>query len=186
MVFTIRSFSNASKPNCTRSLAIYRRPKRQMPHYANNGSACVLALEEVVERANEVAPEHLHFHGAAAESLADRARNYGALFIGSGASEVFGDYGAGPNHVLPTSGTARFSSGLSVFTFLEVRTFMEATGSPDESLVRDTTILPRAEGLLAHSRAAAMRFSRAFCDVRRDGIVNISGATKEPYLPKPP
>lgn len=123
------------------------------------GGASVVSLDDAIERANEIAPEHLHLHGAAAVTLADRARNYGALFIGSGASPVFGDYGAGPNHVLPTNGTARFSSGLSVFTFLRVRTFLESIASPDETLVRETATIAHGEGLFAHARAATRRLA---------------------------
>jgi histidinol dehydrogenase len=123
----------------------------------DNGSVSIVALEEAVALARQLAPEHLHLHGAAAEALADRTSNYGALFIGSGASEVFGDYGAGPNHVLPTNGTARFSSGLSVLTFLKIRTFLRCSDTPSESLIRDTGVLARAEGLAAHAQAAQAR-----------------------------
>jgi histidinol dehydrogenase len=122
-----------------------------------NGRCVVLPLEDAVELANTLAPEHLELQGARAEALAPRARCYGALFVGEGAAEVFGDYGAGPNHVLPTGGTARFSGGLSVFTFLAVRTAMRAIGPVDPHLIAETAVLAQAEGLDAHRRAALER-----------------------------
>jgi len=65
-----------------------------------------------------LAPEHLELQLADCDAVLPRLKNYGGLFVGAGTAEVFGDYGAGPNHVLPTSGTARYTGGLSVFTFL--------------------------------------------------------------------
>jgi phosphoribosyl-ATP pyrophosphohydrolase/phosphoribosyl-AMP cyclohydrolase/histidinol dehydrogenase len=79
--------------------------------------------------------------------------------VGEGSAEVFGDYGVGPNHVLPTGGTARFTGGLSVFTFLRVRTWLAA--SPTDELLRDTAWLARQEGLEGHARAAEERGQQA-------------------------
>ncbi len=123
----------------------------------DNGVAVLCALEEAPDLCNAVAPEHLALHGAAAERLEDRCTTYGALFVGSAAAEVFGDYGAGPNHVLPTGGSARFASGLSVLTFLTLRTYQRAGDGPSRSLVEETEVLARAEGLMAHARAAHLR-----------------------------
>jgi histidinol dehydrogenase len=122
-----------------------------------NGWCCVASLEEAVEIANAVAPEHLELHGAAAESLAQRLHAYGTLFVGSAAAEVFGDYGSGPNHVLPTAGTARFSAGLSVFSFLAIRTYERGQRAPDPEFVAQTATLAGAEGLDGHRRAALVR-----------------------------
>jgi len=71
-----------------------------------------------------VAPEHLEVMTADAAGVSGRCAHYGGLFVGEVAAEVLGDYGCGPNHVLPTGGTARFSGGLSVFNFLRIRTYM--------------------------------------------------------------
>jgi phosphoribosyl-ATP pyrophosphohydrolase/phosphoribosyl-AMP cyclohydrolase/histidinol dehydrogenase len=91
-------------------------------------------------------------------ALAPGLAHYGALFLGAGAAEVLGDYGAGPNHVLPTGGAARFSGGLSVFTFLRVRTWIEIDDvRAAQPLVRDARDLARMEGLDGHAAAAAMR-----------------------------
>jgi phosphoribosyl-ATP pyrophosphohydrolase/phosphoribosyl-AMP cyclohydrolase/histidinol dehydrogenase len=102
-----------------------------------------------------LAPEHLALHGPAAEQMRGRLRHFGALFVGAGCAEVLGDYGAGPNHVLPTGGHARHTGGLSVATFLRLRTWMQ--GSADPELLADAAALARLEGLHGHARAALFR-----------------------------
>ncbi|NOG93004.1 MAG: histidinol dehydrogenase [Armatimonadetes bacterium] len=123
---------------------------------ANGWAAFAPSLEEGIRVANEVAPEHLELIVRDAESVAQRLTEYGGLFIGGNAAEVFGDYGAGPNHVLPTGRTARFSSGLSVLNFLRTRTWMQVS-KPNDALIDDCAELARLEGLEAHARAAEMR-----------------------------
>jgi phosphoribosyl-ATP pyrophosphohydrolase/phosphoribosyl-AMP cyclohydrolase/histidinol dehydrogenase len=86
-----------------------------------------------------------------------RLSRYGALFLGAGSAEVLGDYGAGPNHVLPTGGTARIASGLSALTFLRVRTWLATDGAAAQDLARDAARFARLEGLEAHGRAADRR-----------------------------
>jgi histidinol dehydrogenase len=114
--------------------------------------------DEIIRLANAVGPEHLQISIERPGRLSGRLRNYGALFLGDRAAEVFGDYGAGPNHVLPTGGAARHSGGLSVFSFLRLRTWMRGgDGAADEQLVDDTVWLARQEGLEAHARAAERR-----------------------------
>lgn len=117
----------------------------------------ILALPEAIAAANALAPEHLALHGERAEALAGAATAYGSLFVGSRSAEVFGDYGIGPNHVLPTSSTARFAGGLSVLTFLNVRTYVRAIGAADFAVVAETAELAATEGLVAHRRAALHR-----------------------------
>ncbi len=105
-----------------------------------------------------LAPEHLEVLTEDAESIARQLRHYGGLFIGEGAAEVLGDYGAGPNHTLPTGGTARSFAGLSVFNFLKTSTWMridDPTGA--QQLVDDAVTLGRMEGLEAHARSALRR-----------------------------
>jgi phosphoribosyl-ATP pyrophosphohydrolase/phosphoribosyl-AMP cyclohydrolase/histidinol dehydrogenase len=121
-----------------------------------HGETIVASLDEAVGIANRRAPEHLELHGSGAVARWRECTQYGALFVGAGCAEVLGDYGAGPNHVLPTGGSARFSAGLSVFTFLNVRTYMRGAGSASQ-LVRDAQTLASVEGLDAHRAAAAMR-----------------------------
>ncbi len=116
------------------------------------------SLAEATQLCDRIAPEHLQLMVAEPEKLASRLRHYGALFIGAGSAEVFGDYGAGPNHVLPTGRTARHTGGLSVLSFLRVRTWMRIDETAAaEQLRQDAAALARLEGLEAHARAAEAR-----------------------------
>ncbi|HRE91888.1 MAG TPA: histidinol dehydrogenase, partial [Myxococcota bacterium] len=115
-------------------------------------------MDEAIATANRLAPEHLEVMVAEPWAVAPRLQHYGGLFIGAHAAEVLGDYGAGPNHVLPTGGTARYSGGLSVFDFLRVRTWLEVTALDEaQGLVEDAVALARHEGLEAHARSALRR-----------------------------
>ena len=89
--------------------------------------------------------------------VADQCDHFGGIFIGEGAAEVFGDYGVGPNHVLPTGRGARFVGGLSVFNFLKVRTWLSSPSRFDPQIIEDTIRLARLEGLEAHARSAEAR-----------------------------
>jgi phosphoribosyl-ATP pyrophosphohydrolase/phosphoribosyl-AMP cyclohydrolase/histidinol dehydrogenase len=105
-----------------------------------------------------MAPEHLALHIADPDGLAGGLRCYGTLFIGGRSAEVFGDYGIGPNHVLPTGGTARSFGGLSVLTFLRARTWLWLEEKADlAAMVADSAELARLEGLEAHARSAEKR-----------------------------
>ena len=126
----------------------------------NNGGVVLAAsIDDAIAIADRVAPEHLQVMTRDARAVAERLRHYGAVFIGSRSAEIFGDYGVGPNHVLPTAGTARFSAGLSVFHFLRIRTWLEMTADAGEvsRAVTDAAALARLEGLEAHARAAEQR-----------------------------
>lgn len=126
----------------------------------NGGAVLASSPEEAVQACDRLAPEHVEVLTENADSFASRLRHFGAVFIGSGAGEVLGDYGAGPNHVLPTGGSARNSGGLSVFTFLRVRTWLEIDNLDDAvEMVNDAAWLGRLEGLEAHARSAERRSS---------------------------
>jgi len=115
-------------------------------------------IQDAVAISDNVAPEHLEIMTEDHQAVADMCKHYGGLFIGSVAAEVLGDYGAGPNHVLPTGGTGRYSGGLSVLNFLRVRTWMridDAVGS--QQVVKDAVQLARLEGLEGHAKAAEKR-----------------------------
>lgn len=118
---------------------------------------CVLVgdMQQAAAVSDALAPEHLALHVADPRALAMVVRCYGSLFVGGPAAEAFADYGAGPNHVLPTGGGARFQAGLSVMTFLKPSTWL-AIDRPGD-LVEDTARLARLEGLEAHARAALAR-----------------------------
>lgn len=135
-------------------------PKTDTARNALNNGFAVLCedLEQSCAVCDSIAPEHLALHTTDPEDLASRLNHYGALFLGERAAEVFGDYGTGPNHVLPTGGVARYSGGLSVFTFLRVRTWMRCQDtSATSSLTEDTASFARLEGLEAHARSAERR-----------------------------
>ncbi len=125
---------------------------------ANGGVIVVTSVEDGVATCDAMAPEHLQLELREAAAVAPRLSHYGALFVGPGAAEVLGDYGAGPNHVLPTGGTARWTGGLSVYTFLRVRTWLRIDDrAAARPLIQDAIWLGRAEGLEAHARAAERR-----------------------------
>jgi phosphoribosyl-ATP pyrophosphohydrolase/phosphoribosyl-AMP cyclohydrolase/histidinol dehydrogenase len=123
-----------------------------------NGGFCVVdSFDDAVTAGNALAPEHLHVH-ANAPDAARRFRHYGAVFIGRHSAETLGDYGAGPNHVLPTGRTSRFAGGLSVLTFLRVRTWLKIDDpAAAVELYDDAAWLGRVEGLEAHARASERR-----------------------------
>lgn len=117
-------------------------------------------VEEAVRVSDAVAPEHLEVVCADADAVAAKCNHYGGLFIGAQAAEVLGDYGIGPNHTLPTSGTARYTGGLSVFDFLRIRTWMRVDDKVRaRPAVQDAIALARLEGLEGHARAAEKRLA---------------------------
>ena len=120
------------------------------------------SIEEAAEIANKKAPEHLELAMEAGETrdkIQASVRNFGSLFIGHGSAEVFGDYAAGLNHTLPTSGSARFTGGLSVRMFLKTVTTLRATPGKEGYMrsARAAGFLGDAEGLAAHAKAARLR-----------------------------
>ena len=128
----------------------------------NSFAVLVESDEEAAEIVNRLAPEHLEVQTAEPEKLCEMINHYGALFIGPNAAEVLGDYGAGPNHTLPTGGTARSYGGLSVHTFLRLRTSLKIDDlDAARVIVQDSVDLAISEGLIGHSRAAALRLPGA-------------------------
>lgn len=122
----------------------------------------VSSIEEACEIANKKAPEHLELAMDAGEKLEAAKKlvhNYGSLFIGHGSAEVFGDYAAGLNHTLPTSGSARFTGGLSVRAYIKTVTTLRTIEGKDGVLAsaKAAGVLGDAEGLAAHARAARIR-----------------------------
>jgi phosphoribosyl-ATP pyrophosphohydrolase/phosphoribosyl-AMP cyclohydrolase/histidinol dehydrogenase len=127
-----------------------------------NGFCCtVRTVAEAIAVADRIAPEHLEVHTARPASVAARCRRYGAIFVGAATAEALGDYGAGPNHTLPTAGTARFAAGLSVLDFLRLRTSLTVRGRGRglPALAADAIRLARLEGLEAHARSVLARGS---------------------------
>lgn len=127
----------------------------------SNGFAVIASSRDEAARiCDRLAPEHVELHLEDPRALGARLRNYGALFLGAGAAEVLGDYGIGPNHVLPTGRGARSAGGLSPLSFLRVRTWLEVDDLEEASeVLRDAAAFARLEGLEGHARAAEMRIA---------------------------
>ncbi len=114
-------------------------------------------IEEAVAVVNQVAPEHLELSVENPEILVDKIENAGAIFMGRYTAEALGDYCAGPNHVLPTSGTARFSSPLGVYDFQKRSSLINCSRQGSQTLGKVASILARGEGLIAHAQSAEAR-----------------------------
>jgi histidinol dehydrogenase len=117
-------------------------------------------LDEACELANRVAPEHLELSVAEPQKWLGKLRNAGAVFLGPYSSEALGDYCAGPNHVLPTSRTARFSSPLGVYDFQKRSSIVSISAEGARSLGALASTLARGEQLVAHARSAEMRMEK--------------------------
>jgi histidinol dehydrogenase len=115
------------------------------------------SLAEACELSNRIAPEHIEVSVAKPQALLRKLRHAGAIFVGRWSSEALGDYCAGPNHVLPTSGTARFSSPLGVYDFQKRSSLIRVSRAGARSLGRIAATLARGEGLQAHARSAEYR-----------------------------
>lgn len=116
-------------------------------------------LDDAIDVVNRVAPEHLQLSVADPERLAAKVRHAGAIFMGPYTAEVLGDYCAGPNHVLPTARTARFSSPLGVYDFQKRSSLINCSRGAASRLGQTAALLARAEGLTAHARSAECRVS---------------------------
>lgn len=157
LILTDDSIADSVDDQLTQQLAELPTGEVAKQSLENNGAMVICdSVEEAIAVCNRLAPEHLELHLSDAESVAPRICHAGCVFIGHQSAEVFGDYGVGPNHTLPTAGTARFSAGLNVFTFLRIRTWLKLDQATDE-LVADTARLAEIEGLIGHQRSGLRR-----------------------------
>jgi histidinol dehydrogenase len=143
---------------------VARLPRRQIAEeaLAGFGAAIVVPdLETAVELANRIAPEHLELLVCRPYELLGKIRNAGAVFLGHHSPEAVGDYLAGPNHVLPTAGTARFSSALSVDHFIKKTNLISYSEKALDRDARDIIRLAELEGLEAHANSVRIRLERA-------------------------
>ena len=125
----------------------------------NNGKIIVAEnLKDAIEAANEIAPEHLELCVDNPFDYLDSVKNAGSIFMGRYCPEALGDYYAGPNHTLPTSGTARFSSPLSVDDFVKKSQFTYYTADALREVADDVAFFAEKEGLTAHAKSAVIRF----------------------------
>ncbi|MDP6822409.1 MAG: histidinol dehydrogenase [Dehalococcoidia bacterium] len=127
---------------------------------ANGVSVIVASVKEAIEVANVVAPEHLCLAIADPAPYISLVRSAGGLFAGEYSAEVMGDYVAGPSHVMPTGGTARFASALNVRHFLRYTPVVDLDGEAFMAIARQASVLARTEGLHGHANAAELRMKR--------------------------
>jgi sulfopropanediol 3-dehydrogenase len=120
------------------------------------------SAEEMAATADLYAPEHLHVQAADLDWWLQRLRSYGSLFLGEETTVAFGDKVSGPNHVLPTSGAARYTGGLSVHKFMKTVTWQRATRDGARPLAEATARISRHEGMEGHARSADIRLARFF------------------------
>jgi histidinol dehydrogenase len=116
------------------------------------------SLEQAIETANIIAPEHLELCIEDPFSYLDKIKNAGSIFLGKNTPEPVGDYFAGPNHTLPTGGSARFASPLSVDDFVKKTQYLYYTEEALQKVYQDIALFARSEGLSAHARAVESRF----------------------------
>ena len=125
----------------------------------NNGKIIVVrSVEEAIAMANRIAPEHLELCLEDAMRYLEDVRNAGSVFLGRNSPEALGDYFAGPNHTLPTSGTARFASPLSVYDFIKRTSYIQYSADALEAVSGKIDRFAREEGLTAHARSVTVRF----------------------------
>ena len=158
LVSADRAFIQAVADSIERALPSL--PRREVIAEALSGRGALIEardLDEVADLVNRIAPEHLELALHDAEALLPKVRHAGAIFIGGYASEALGDYCAGPNHVLPTSRTARFSSPLGVYDFQKRSSVIRITKTGAAKLGAIAAELARGEGLEAHARSAEFR-----------------------------
>jgi histidinol dehydrogenase len=155
-------FLNSVEASIKRLLPEMERSEIIQQALRKNGALIhVEDIHDAVEIANRVAPEHLELSVSDPEALLTEIRHAGAIFMGCNTAEALGDYCAGPNHVLPTARTARFSSPLGVYDFQKRSSMIMCTDESVSSLAGTASILARGEGLTAHARSAEFRIKKS-------------------------
>ncbi|MBU3571914.1 histidinol dehydrogenase [Priestia aryabhattai] len=153
--------AEAVKEEVERQVESLPRKEIAKPSIDNHGSIYVTgSLEEAIEAVNQLAPEHLEIMTESPLELLGSIRHAGAIFLGRYSSEPVGDYFAGPNHVLPTNGTAKFSSPLSVDSFVKKSSIISYSQQALQKNVSKIAAFARLEGLEAHARAVEERFKK--------------------------
>jgi histidinol dehydrogenase len=155
------AFADQVAAACERQIAVLPRKEIAAKSWGDYGGIIVVStLAEGVALSDRFAPEHLELAVADPDSLLKLVRHAGAVFLGRYTPEAMGDYIAGPNHVLPTSRTARFSSGLSVLDYMKRTTILSLPPRAMAQLGPDAIALAEAEGLEAHARSISARLNR--------------------------
>ncbi len=159
LVTNSESLAQAVSDEVERQLSVLPREAIARPAIEERSFIAIMdTVENMFILMNEVAPEHLEIQLPDPVQYMSLVENAGSVFLGPYAAEPLGDYIGGPNHVLPTSGTARFSSPLGVYDFVKRTSFMQFSRERLQELEGHITTLARTEGLEAHARAIEMRF----------------------------
>jgi histidinol dehydrogenase len=155
------AFADKVAQAATRQIATLPRKDIASKSWNDYGAIIVVkSLEDAAPLADAIAPEHLEIATDDPESFSKKVRHAGAIFLGRHTPEAMGDYIAGPNHVLPTSRTARFSSGLSVLDYMKRTTLLGLDAASIAAIGPDALVLAQAEGLEAHARSIAARLNQ--------------------------
>lgn len=155
------AFADRVADAAERALAVLPRKEIAAKSWRDYGGIIVVGnWDEAARLADRFAPEHLEIATANPKAVMAKVRHAGAIFLGRHTPEAMGDYIAGPNHVLPTSRSARFSSGLSVLDFMKRTTILELDAGAIGELGPEAIALAEAEGLEAHARSIAVRLNR--------------------------
>lgn len=161
MVTNSEKLANLVSDEVERQLSQLPRESIARPAIENNSYIAVMnSVEDMFTVMNEVAPEHLEIQLPDPMEYMSMVENAGSVFLGRYASEPLGDYVGGTNHVLPTSGTAKFSSPLGVYDFVKRISFTQFSRERLQEVAKDITTLARTEGLEAHARAIDVRFGK--------------------------
>ena len=161
MVTNSEKLANLVSDEVERQLSQLPRENIARPAIENNSYIAVMdSVEDMFTVMNEVAPEHLEIQLPDSMEYMSMVENAGSVFLGRYASEPLGDYVGGTNHVLPTSGTAKFSSPLGVYDFVKRISFTQFSRERLQEVAKDITNLARTEGLEAHARAIEVRFEK--------------------------
>ena len=161
MVTNSEKLANLVSDEVERQLSQLPRESIARPAIENNSYIAVMdSIEDMFTVMNEVAPEHLEIQLPDPMEYMSMVENAGSVFLGRYASEPLGDYVGGTNHVLPTSGTAKFSSPLGVYDFVKRISFTQFSRERLQEVAKDITTLARTEGLEAHARAIEVRFEK--------------------------
>ena len=161
LITTSSCLAEAVEREVVRQGELLSTGKAALESWRNNGRILLAgSLSEGMAAVNEIAPEHLQIMTKEDAFCAERAENYGSLFLGEFSPVAFGDYLSGPNHILPTGRNARFSSGVSVETFLRISSFQEISPEGAASLAHPCALLAAVEGLSGHRRSAELRGKR--------------------------
>jgi len=153
------ALAKAVQAEVERQLSLLPREPIARKSIENNSKILLCdSLDEAIEAANRIAPEHLEICTDDPFAILSKIKNAGSIFLGKNAPEALGDYFAGPNHTLPTSGTARFSSPLGVDDFIKKSQFIYYTRDALEQVARPIASFAREEGLEGHARSVTVRF----------------------------